>query len=173
MRRTLLGISLLFTLAVAGCSSSSASSAANGPSGATGQVGSATQTTSGGAPDPCSLLSRAEVQAAYGSPVAEGVPDIVNSCRWDGTPGSVSLHFLYIAGATCAAASANRTPIPALPVPASWHFIAAGSTGSVVACTKDWQVQVTVVGDIIGHTKSEASLQAAAVQLMGLVLARM
>jgi hypothetical protein len=176
MRRTLLGVSLLMTLAVAGCgssSASSASSAANGQSAGTGQVGSATQVTSGGAPDPCTLLSRAEVEAAYGSPVAEGVPDIVNSCKWDGTPGSVSLHLLHIAGATCAAASANRTPLPGFSVPASWHFITAGSTGSVVACTNDWQVQVTVVGDIVGHTKSEAALQATAVQLMNLVLGRM
>jgi hypothetical protein len=173
MRRPLPGISLLLMLAVVGCSSSSASSAANGVSVGTGPVTPATQVTSGSAPDPCTLLSKAEVEAAYGSPVADGVPDIVNSCKWDGTPGSVSLHFLYIAGATCAAASANRTPIPDLGVPASWHFIEAGSTGSVVACTNDWQVQVTVVGDIVGHTQSETDLQAIAVQLMGLVLGRM
>lgn len=173
MRRTILGISLLLMLAVAGCGSSSASSAANDPSGGTGQARSATQMTSGGAPDACKMLSKAEVEAAYGSPVVEGVPESSNTCKWDSTPGSVSLHFLHISSATCAAASANRTPIPGLSVPASWHFITAGSTGSVVACTKEWQVQVTVVGDIIGHTKSEATLQATAVQLMGLVLKRM
>ena len=173
MRRTIFGI-LIAGMAVAACGSSAGSGApgvASGPAGASASS-AASQITLGNVPDPCKMLSKAEVEAAVGHTVADGVPDIVNSCKWDSTPGSVSLHFLAIGAATCAAASANRTPIPGLAVPASWHFIPAGTTGSVVACTKGLQVQVTIVGDIVKKTPPEATISQQAVQLIGLVLGR-
>jgi hypothetical protein len=118
------------------------------------------------------LLSKAEVEAAIGQPADQGVPDVVNSCLWDSQPGSASLHLLSLGMAKCAVDAPDRTPVQGLSVPASWHFIAAGTTGSVVACTKGWQIQVTLVGDIVQHTPPEATLRDEAVQLMGLVLGR-
>jgi hypothetical protein len=103
--------------------------------------------------------------------------DILISCKWekdDPTGITVGLHFLALPeGVKCAVDRAGSSPVDGLGVPASWDFIAAGVTGSLVACPSGWQVQITTVGDILGHTTAEDTLKAAAVQLMGLVLKRM
>jgi hypothetical protein len=175
MRRTITGICVLLALAVAGCGSSSQ---AAGPAGGNGgSVAAATQATAGDVPEACSLLSKAEVEAAVGNPVTEGVPDILNSCKWE-TSGpattSVGLHLLALPdGAECAVGRSGSTPVEGLGVPASWDFVEAADTGSVVACQAGWQIQVTLVGDIVSHTTTAATLRDAGVQLMGLVLPRM
>ena len=176
-------VSVVFALVVAGCGSSSqanspaAAASAGGPTTAPSTAPSTVATTAGAAPDACSLLTKAEVEAATGHPVEDGVPDVVNSCTWeknDPTMITVGLHLLGLPeGAKCAVGSQGSSPIEGHSVPASWSFIEAATTGSVVACLGGWQVQVTLVGDLVSHTTTEATLRGAGVQLMGLVLGRM
>lgn len=123
------------------------------------------------------MLLKAEVEAAVGSPVAEGVADVANACTWeksDPAKISVGLHLLGLSdGAKCAAGRQGSSSVTSLGVEASWEFVAAAETGSVVACPAGWQVQVTLVGDLVSQTTSEASMRAAGETLMSLVLKRM
>jgi hypothetical protein len=182
MRRAIAAVLLLLALVVSACGGSSqvSSSATGGEDTAAPPAGTGTpavpEQSGGSALDACSLLSKAEVEAAVGGTVADGVPDVLNTCKWEKSdPAAIdaSLHLLALQGAKCAVGHQGSTPVDGLSVAASWDFIEAASTGSVVACKSGWQVQVTLVGDIINHTTPEATLRGAAVQLMGLVLGRM
>jgi hypothetical protein len=180
MRSAIVAALLLLGLVVSACGGSSqiSSPAAGGgdknvPSAATGTA--VAEQSGGSAPDACSLLSKAEVEAAVGGTVADGVPDVLNTCKWQKSdPAAIdaSLHLLALQGANCAVGRKGSTPVDGLSVAASWDFIEAASTGSLVACKSGWQLQVTLVGDFLNHTTTEAALRSAAVQLMGLVLGR-
>jgi hypothetical protein len=183
VRRTIGIVALVVAVVVAGCSSSSSPTSApfgGSANGGDGGGSGASQppispATTGNAPDACTLLARDEIQAAVG-PVMDGTPDVLNSCKWekaDPTGISVALHLLALQNAKCAVGHAGSTPVEGLSVPASWEFVDAATTGSVLACTGGWQVQVTLVGDIVGHTTPEATLRTDGTQLMSLVLGRM
>lgn len=183
--RSTIALAIGNCLLLAACGGGSAGTAA--PTTATGGGGPTTPpavstsavpgSSSDTAPQACSLLSKAEIEAAVGNAVADGVADIANACKWeksDPTKISVGLHLLGLSdGEKCAAGRAGSSPVTGLGVDASWDFVAAAETGSVVACPAGWQVQVTLVGDLVGQTTKEATLRTAGEQLMQLVLQRM
>jgi hypothetical protein len=130
--------------------------------------------TVAGLPDPCSLLNPAEIQGVLGSAVQAGVPDGSANCRWEKADLhkiTVAIHLLVLPGSvTCQIAAS--TPVDGLGVPAAWHYVSAAETGSIVACPTGRQVQITLVGDLLTHTTTEADLKAKATQLMTIVLPR-
>ena len=84
----------------------------------------------------------------------------------------VGLNLLTLTG-SLKCQTVGSSPIDSLGVEAAWHFTQAAGTGSVIACPSRLQVQITLVGDNVTHTTSEAMLRADGVQLMGLVLPRL
>lgn len=172
MRRTIVGISLVMAMAAAGCGGSAGTGGPGGAGGVpTASLAGLSNLPGGGDLEACSLLTEEEVAEAVGHGVEAGQPDGSGSCLWDYSPGRTSLHIAQVGQLFCSLGS-NRTPIPGLPVPASWRFLTPGDTGSVVACKGDWRLQVTMVGDIVTHIPDEATMQRQAMELMEIVLGR-
>jgi hypothetical protein len=172
MRRTVIGLSLAMAVVAAGCGSSAGTGGPAGTGGVpTASLSGLSNLPGGGSLDPCTLLTQDEVAAAVDHGVEAGVSDRAGSCLWDYSPGRTSLDIAQVGELFCSLGS-NRSPLPGLPVPASWRLLMPGDTGSLVACKGDWRLQITMVGDVVTHVPGEATMQRQAMELMEIVLGR-
>ncbi|MGI8795661.1 MAG: hypothetical protein ACR2IR_03580 [Acidimicrobiia bacterium] len=120
----------------------------------------------------CELLTRGEVTAAVGNPVAEGSDEVgVRLCDWasvtDGTSVSVSLLVgpdEQLCVDALAVDPANEK-VDGFDVPTYWSYLdIQGGFGNIVACTDAGQLTLTVTGALDGET-DEARLREAAENL--------
>ena len=131
---------------------------------------------SGAEIDPCSLLTKDEVEAAVGNPVEEGVFDL-GGCDWDSAPEDSDAHLalipvLDVSMCTQARAEGSKD-VSGLGVEAWWEFSESPPPGGdVIACPEGWLVQLGLVGGVTTGAE-EAPLRAAGEELMAKVLERM
>jgi hypothetical protein len=186
MRRVATLLLCSLSLVLAGCSGSAATVGPSAPvategtstlaTGPAASTASAVETAAdlGQLPDPCTLLTADEVAGILGTSVDDGVADVGNSCKWEKSDPhaiTVGLHLQALSvGLKC---YTGGTPVSGLGADASWDYTQFAYTGSLVACLPAVQVQITLVGDLVTHTTTEQQLQAAGVQLMGLVIPRL
>lgn len=162
---------------LAGCSGSPAPSATSQPSTSTGSVAPAATGTA----DACRLLSAAEVSAAVGNAVIDGVPDAgPEVCKWDtDNPDHVSLLLMArLKGsvreqALCAdvrKAGSAGSGLAGLGEAATWKFSRVGTmfnSGDLEVCDAKGYLSLSVNGK-----QEEAALQRAASTLARTIVSR-
>ena len=128
---------------------------------------------SGDVTEACSLLSKAEVEAALGNQVGEG-SGTGGVCSWQGESGPISASLTLISAPTleqCTAEQATGSDVSGLGVEAWWQPAEPAWKGSVIACPEGWTVDILVIHGT--SLDSEATLRAAAEELMAKVLQRL
>lgn len=132
--------------------------------------------SSGGDVDVCELLTTAEVAAAVGNPVDDGLPDIGNSCNWYSDDG-------FYAGVVLLAGPNQEQCVAALEAADFYteasgfgeraftiYGVELGGTAGVVVCIDQGQLEVSVYGD--SDPPDEQRLRTAADELAMTALER-
>jgi len=127
----------------------------------------------------CELLTREEVAASVGNPVAEGSDEVgPNLCDWASVTGGTSVSVSLLVGPTeelcvdaLAVDPANKE-VDGFDVQTYWSYLdIEGGFGNIVSCADAGQLTLTVTGSLDGAT-DEQRLREAAEELAGRALAR-